>query len=146
MKKRELLNEICEKFHIALLYLFGSQADKGLALLQGKEVKIEDPLSDLDIGVVFIYGLPDAEEIIDLYADLYNELTEVFLPFKADLTLLEENHSVFQASAITGICLYSQSEKFRTDYEENIFRRAVNFKPFLDMYLDEYLEEVLEDG
>lgn len=53
MKKSEKLLEICRKFHIALLYAFGSQRDNAIKILNFEKVDIHDPLTDIDIGVVF---------------------------------------------------------------------------------------------
>jgi len=140
------ITRICEKHGIALMCLFGSQADAGLAYLEGKEVHTgDDPLADLDIGVVFLKGLPK-EDTATLYASIYNDLGDVFFPFVLDLSFLEENHSVFQAEALTGICVYAVNEEFRERYTEDVLRRAADFKPFWDRYLDEYLEGVLNHG
>lgn len=102
-------------------------------------------MADLDIGVVFLKGLPK-EDTATLYASIYNDLGDVFFPFVLDLSFLEENHSVFQAEALTGICVYAVNEEFRERYTEDVLRRAADFKPFWDRYLDEYLEGVLNHG
>ncbi len=100
-------------------------------------------MTDIDLGLVFINGLPDNVHKGEVYANLHNELVDLFLPLPLDLTFLEENHSVFQAKAITEICVYSYNEECRERYQENILRRAADFKPFLEKYLDEYLEEAI---
>ena len=133
---------VAQDFGIGFMYLFGSQAKKGHDFLRGKKIELDDPLADLDIGVTFKAGLP-AQDKASLYAYIYNALEEVFYEFRVDLVLLEENHSVFQANAISGICIYSYDDHLRSEYEENILRRAADFKPFLDKYLEEYLEEVV---
>ncbi len=142
--KRKEISRLCEDFGAALLYLFGSQAEKGYAYIRGTRVQVEDPLADLDIGAVFRQQLPETGAV-DLYADLYHALQEVFDIFRVDLVFLQEQHSVFQANAISGRCIYAGSPPFRDRYEEDILRRAADFKPFLERYLDEYLEEVLRD-
>ena len=143
VNKKEALKAVCEKYHISYAYLFGSQLNNGLAILEGEEKNNADPLTDIDLGLVFVSCLPDNVNLGELYANIYNDLSDIFLPFRLDLTFLEENHSVFQANAITGACIYSYNEKHRDIYEENVLRRAADFKPFLEKYLDEYLEEVL---
>jgi len=48
---RQRLDEICRGFNLLAVYLFGSRADDGLAVLEGRTVDREG--SDLDVGVVF---------------------------------------------------------------------------------------------
>ncbi|MDO9536607.1 MAG: nucleotidyltransferase domain-containing protein [Bacillota bacterium] len=145
MRKKESFEKICAKYNIALAYLFGSQAKTGRALLEGQEAAVEDPLTDIDLGIVCREGLPGTKELLDLFSELYNELSDLFLPFRLDLVFLQENHSVFQCNAITGLCVFSFDEHFRSEYEEDILRKAADFRPFLEKYLDEYLEEAIKN-
>ena len=132
MSNQEKLEAICKNNAIALAYLFGSQADKGRQILNGQETRADDRLADLDLAIVFRRGLPPSERVPKLYARLYNQFSEIFLPFSLDLVFLQEQHSVFQARAITGICIYSEDESFKSNYEENVMRKAADFKPFLE--------------
>ena len=52
-RRRELLR-ICEEYQILAVYLFGSMANEGVALLDNKVPEDVDPLADLDVGVVFL--------------------------------------------------------------------------------------------
>ncbi len=136
------LARLCREHGIALVYLFGSQAQLGARILAGESVVIKDPLADLDVGVVTEGPLPQPSQRLKFYAALYNDLEEVFEPFHLDLVLLEENHSVFQLEAVKGICVYQVSQERRDTYEMMILRRAADFRPFLQKYLREVLEEV----
>lgn len=140
--KTNLIKEICQKYHIQLMYVFGSQKETALQLLEGKKVEFEDPLTDIDIGVVFERQLPCGRERTLLYSKIYNQLDEIFSPNKLDLVFLEENHSVFQAEAIKGYCIYAKSNEVKEAYEEAILRRACDFKPFLELYYKELLEDL----
>jgi len=137
----EKLSTICKKYDISLLYLFGSQKDSALQILHGFPVSINDPLTDIDVGVVFSRLIPDGFNRAKLYGKLYNDLEDVFLPSKLDLVFLEENHSVFQAEALKGICAYAKDEAEKERYEEDILRRACDFAPYLRMYYNEVLED-----
>ncbi len=132
---------ICEQYSIALAYLFGSQAEEGLKLLEGEDIKPSDSLADLDLAVVFNKKLPPYDQLPKLYANLYNQLMDLFFPFSLDLVFLQEQHSVFQAQAVTGICIYAENATFKSDYEESVMRRAADFKPFLEKFFEERLEE-----
>ncbi len=141
ISRKKKLGNICREFNIVLLYLFGSQKERALLLLNGEDVTINDPLTDVDIGVVFKHPLPRGRKRTLLYSKIYNRLDEIFFPFKLDLVFLEENHSVFQAEAVKGHCLFTSSVEIRDAYEEEILRRACDFKPFLEKYYEELLEE-----
>lgn len=125
------------------MYLFGSQSEAGSQLLDGKKPEASDPAADLDLGVVFRDGLPGPRELPGIYSSLYAQLAEIFSPFSLDLVLLQETHSVFQANAVCGKCIYFSSMDFKESYEEEIVRRAADFRPFLEKYLDEVIEEAL---
>ncbi|MFZ5648493.1 MAG: nucleotidyltransferase domain-containing protein [Bacillota bacterium] len=142
IEKQKLINDIALKNDVALIYIFGSRVKTGLDILKGARRKNDDPLADIDIGVVFRTGLPAFRRRPELYSSIYNQLEDLFTPFPVDLVFLQETHSVFQANAINGRCLYFLSPEFRETYEENVLRRAADFRPFLEMYLDEVLEEV----
>lgn len=140
MDKKHVLKKICEKNNIALVYIFGSQVHTGLNLLQGRTIQeIQDPLTDIDIGLVFKDNLPDVKYRYILYSKIYNQLEDLFLPYPLDLVFLQETHSVFQANAICGHCLYQCDIEFRATYEENVLRLAADFRPFLDKYLEDIL-------
>lgn len=143
MELKKKFVRICEKNSVDLAYLFGSQADVGLDILNGKSVSIQDPLADLDLGIVLSNSMPSPEELLRLYTHLYNQLVDLFLPLHLDLVFLQEQHSVFRSNAVTGICIYSVAENLKNEYEEDVMRKAADFRPFLDRYLDEHLEEVI---
>ena len=75
------------------------------------------------------------------YMATSQEFQDLFSPFKVDLVLLDETHSVFQSEAISGFCVYCRDQDLREDYEERILARAADFKPFLDLFHRERLED-----
>jgi uncharacterized protein len=142
MNRKADLERLSKLNMISLIYLFGSQAQKGLTLLNGITVKAYDHLEDLDIGIVLRNELPSAEKIPTFYSNLYNQISTLFEPLKLDLVLLQEQHSVFQAEAVYGICIFAESLTIQEEYEENILRRADDFRPVLDKFYEERLEEL----
>lgn len=54
--------------------------------------------------------------------------------------LLEENHAVFQAEALRGICVFEVDPAHRKAYEMKILARTADFRPFLDLFHKEVLE------
>jgi predicted nucleotidyltransferase len=117
----ERIRKICEKFGISLCYLFGSQAGKGLALLEGREVDVTDPESDIDFAVLF-KDIPDNP--LKTYARLSMELQDTVSPFRADLLFLHEVDHLIQLEAIRGICVYSESDAIREEYEDRVLMFA----------------------
>ncbi|MCD5406448.1 MAG: nucleotidyltransferase domain-containing protein [Desulfotomaculum sp.] len=141
MNKQIILNNICKKYGIALVYIFGSQVKTGLDLLKGIKKTVNDPLTDIDVGVIFQFELPGYRQRYRLYSDLFNELEDLFTPYPLDLVFLQETHSVFQGHAICGQCIYYHDLLFKENYQERVLYRAADFRPFLEQYLDEVLEE-----
>ena len=72
-RKRELLR-ICEGYPILAVYLFGSMANEGVALLDNKMPVNVDQLADLDVGVVFLQPVSDTKERVNIYKKLYSDL------------------------------------------------------------------------
>lgn len=138
---RKALADIARRYGLDLVYAFGSQADAIVALVAKGTIPARPIRSDADIGVVFAGGLPPAgRERAVTYARLHLELSDLLDPFRVDLMFLQENHSVFQAEAIKGHCLYASLREIRERYEEMVLRRAADFRPFLLAYLKEALE------
>ena len=150
MTKAEAVKSICDKYNIALCYLFGSNAERVYSFLNKAASELitvnNDPLTDLDIGIVMHESLPGADKRYQLYGEISNELTDIFKPLIIDLSFLEENHSVFQVEALKGYCIYAVQENFKDVYEEMILRRAADFKPVLDLFHAEALEAAIENA
>lgn len=141
MEKIEKLREISQKYNIALVYLFGSQKESSVKILNGEKVDINDPLADIDVGIVFSQDIESIPERHKVYSNIYNDLEDLFLPYHLDLVFLQECHSVFQTEALLGICVYSISEEFKDEYEMMVLRRSADFKYVLDKYSEEALEK-----
>ncbi|HEX3046123.1 MAG TPA: nucleotidyltransferase domain-containing protein [Bacillota bacterium] len=139
-EKYQNLLHICAENKIGLVYFFGSQLDNALKLLAGENITLEDPLTDIDLGVVFLDEIESLPLRHRLYTRIYNSLEDLFTPYRLDLVFLQENHSVFQIEALKGICIFSNSEQFREDYEMSILRRAADFRYVLNKYTEEVLE------
>lgn len=129
---------------VALAYLFGSQVEAAIRMLQGEPTSLDDPLADLDVGVVFLEPKPaePGRGRHRLYAALHNDLVDIFPGNRLDLVFLQETHSVFQARAFAGRCVYAASEAFKDTYEHRILARAADFRIVLERYHAERLEEV----
>ena len=140
-KKLELYR-ICEGYTILAVYLFGSMANEGVALLDNKLSVNLDPLADLDVGVVFLQAVSDPKERVTLYKKLYSDLSDLFSPLSLDLVFLQETGVIFQSEAINGQLIYSRDDDQRTDYEERVIKFYQDWKPVYDQYTNEVLEAI----
>ncbi len=142
MDKIEDLKNIAVDNDIILIYLFGSMANKGINHLENKPVITDDQLEDLDVGIILKEKLPEPEALPALYSRLYHQISSIFKPLKVDLVLLQEQHSVFQAEAVYGKCIYAESKDLQEEYEENVLRKAADFRPVIEKFYEERLEEI----
>jgi len=81
MGKEAALNQICQRHNIALVYLFGSYMEDAFNYLQGGNISIDDPLADMDIGLVFLQPLPSVDQRRHLFGDIFLDFAELFRPY-----------------------------------------------------------------
>jgi predicted nucleotidyltransferase len=134
------LQDIAEKYKCDLIYLFGSQAEKGKRYLSGKETA-PDPFSDLDIAVSF--EIPP--ETIDVYGCLYTKFSELFEPFEIDLVFIHEVDTLFQYEIIKAVRIYEKSETQADEFEEDVLKRTADLS-FKKKEFDREVMEAIEDG
>jgi predicted nucleotidyltransferase len=130
-----------KQYGITLLYLFGSEAEKGRNYLEGGEVT-PHPFSDLDVAVAF--EKPPSEPM-ETYGHLYRELSEIFLPFNLDLVFIQEVNALFQHEIIRGVRIYARDEVEADEFEEGIMKRCEDLL-FKKRILDRDIMEAVENG
>jgi len=136
------IREICREYDIALCYLFGSQKDKGKAILEGKRVDVVDDASDIDFGIVF-QTLP--KDPLEVYAKLSLELQGLVSPFRSDLLFLHEVDHLIQLEVIRGYNVYAIDREFQEDFEERVLMFASDELEILKLN-EEDLFEAIENG
>jgi len=136
------IKKICNKYNIALCYLFGSQQNNGKAILEGKKVEISDPEADIDFAVLFT---KPPENTLETYAYLSLELQELVYPFRADLLFLHEVDYLIQHEAIRGINIYSADDELKEAYEEKVGMFASDELEIFKLN-ERDLFEAIEDG
>jgi predicted nucleotidyltransferase len=117
------LGRLCAAHDVLALYLFGSRADEGLALLEGRHVPAES--SDLDIGVVF--RTPDLDH--HRLASLQVALEDHFAPLRIDLVPLQRVDALFQFAAIDGHRVATSDSTAADLYELEVMRRGAELLP-----------------
>ena len=118
------LHEICRKFELLSVYLFGSRADDGLRLLRGVPVSAEG--SDLDVGAFSASRHVEAR----LLGELQLALEEVFEPLRVDLVPLDRVDPLFQFRAIDGHRVATSDSTATDERELEVMRRAADLLPF----------------
>ncbi|MEW6214650.1 MAG: nucleotidyltransferase domain-containing protein [Nitrospirota bacterium] len=139
--KDDDIKAIAEKYGISLIYLFGSQSDKGRRYLEGEDER-PDALSDLDVAIAF--ENPPVEAI-RIYGILYKEISEIFDPFNIDLVFMHEVDTLFQYEIIKGEMVYEKDEHLADEFEEGIMKRAEDLL-FKRRSLDKEIMEAIENG
>jgi len=147
MKRAERFNSICRRYKVQLAFLYGSLAEAGHRYLLGKEnASDSDPHSDLDLGVVFMWGgaLSNVREKLRLYGHLSDDLSALFSPFQLDLVFLEETDYLVQYEAIKGINVFKRSNITLADYKERVLKYAVDWKFEMDRFHEEVRKAIRE--
>jgi predicted nucleotidyltransferase len=110
-----------QRLHVSLVYLFGS-------LAEGKN----QPLSDVDIGVVFFSKFIHRENFNKVYNELYDIFTNVYPEESIDIVFLQKAGLELCFDAITnGQILYEFSKDERFQFEEKINIFFADFNPLL---------------
>ena len=140
MKAKEI-KKIAKKYGIALIYLFGSQAEQGAKYLKGDNVNADD-LSDLDLSVSF-KNIPS--DPMKTYGALYKELSELFEPFNIDLVFMHEVEILLQYEIIKGVRIFEKDESLADEVEEMIMKRAGDLV-YKKRILNREILEAIENG
>ena len=135
------IQDICKRYDLALCYIFGSQKEKGKALLEGKHVELTDTESDIDFAVLFI---TPPQNSLEVYASLSLDLQDLVSPFKADLLFLHEVDHLIQLEAIKGINVWSLDEEYRDAYEEKVMMFASDELEVFKLNDKDFLEAIYE--
>lgn len=138
---KENIKALAKKYGITLIYIFGSQSDKGRRYLEGEDVS-QDALSDLDIAVAF--ENPPAEAV-GVYGDIYKEFSKIFEPFRIDLVFMHEVDTLFRYEIIKGVRIYEADSSLADAFEEDIMKRAEDLL-FKKKYFDNDVMEAIENG
>lgn len=117
------LGRLCAAHDVLALYLFGSRADDGLAVLEGGQASAAG--SDLDIGVVF--RTPDFDH--HRLASLQVALEDRFAPLRIDLVPLQRVDALLQYAAIDGHRVATSDSTAADLYELGVMRRGAELLP-----------------
>jgi len=132
------LSDICRKYNIRDLYVFGSRAAEISAMVCNRPVTRRQPDSDVDIGV-----LPASinEWRPEKKVDLAIELEDLFEVSRVDLVFLPEADPFVAVDIIRGELLFTCDPDQQARYELFVLRRAGDLLPFKKSRTRMILEE-----
>lgn len=121
------LGEVCRRFGVVSLYVFGSRAQEVAARAAGRQ-EIQGPTgSDLDVAVEPAEGsLRDPRDRVLLM----QRLEALFDVARVDLVILPEADPFLAADAIRGELLHCDDENRQAREELYYLRRAGDLAPF----------------
>jgi hypothetical protein len=133
------IEEICQKYKVGLCYIFGSQKEIGMAILNGEHAEMKDAESDIDFAVLF-EALP--LNSLEIYARLSVDFQGLVSPFKTDLLFLHEVDHLIQLEAIKGINIYSKDQENKEAYEAKVMMFAADELEIFKLNDRDFLEAI----
>jgi len=115
------LHQICQKFAVDILYLFGSRADEVQQWLTGQREALTNSSSDVDVGVK---PLPGVHFSLDEKVKLAIALEDFLDVGRVDLIYLPDADPFLAANVIRGERLYAQDPYRADEYDLYVLRRA----------------------
>ena len=113
------LQQLCRKYQVKALYVFGSRANDILIALNNDAYEFKPSQSDLDIGILAHFPFS-----IDDKVNLALELEELFNVPRLDLIILQEIDAFLAANVIRGERIYAKDSYLADEYDLFVLRRA----------------------
>jgi predicted nucleotidyltransferase len=117
--RSQKIGQLCKKYQVKALYVFGSRSTEALHAFQDDTYKLKQSQSDLDIGI-----LSQASFSLDNKVSLALELEELFNVSRVDLVVLQEADAFLAANIIRGERLYAKDSYLADEYDLFVLRRA----------------------
>jgi predicted nucleotidyltransferase len=120
------LREICEKFNVAILYVFGSRAEEVKKWMREEIESLSPGSSDVDVGVK---PMPGFHLTVRDKVRLAIALEDLLDVERVDLIVLPEASPFLAANIVRGERLYAENEDMADEYDLYILRRAGDLAP-----------------
>ena len=117
--RSQKLEEICRKYWVKILYVFGSRSADMYRFIQDDESQLSSSQSDLDIGVLTHVPLS-----IENKVDLTLELEDLFGEPRVNLSILQEADAFLAANIIRGERVYAEDSYLADEYDLFVLCRA----------------------
>jgi len=113
------IEQICRKYQVKALYVFGSRGAEMLQALKEDAYQFQPSQSDLDVGV-----LSHSPFSMESKVNLTFALEELFNAPRVDLFILQEVDAFLAANIIRGERVYAEDLYLADEYELFVLRRA----------------------
>jgi len=137
VERKAELEQICRKFGVAILYVFGSRATEIRDWLHGKLDSLTPGPSDVDVGAK---AAPGVRWSVRDKVDLAMELEDWLGGHRVDLVVLNTADPFLAEEIIGGERLYAQDEYEADEYDLYVLRRAGDQAPLEREWLSQILE------
>ncbi len=123
--RRQALTQLCQQYHVSVLYAFGSRAQEAKKWLDGFQEDLRGR-SDIDIGVRAASGtIWSVKDKVRLAL----ALERMMGCERVDLVVLQEADPFLAVEIIRGERLYTRDEYEADEYDLYILRRAGDLAP-----------------
>lgn len=130
------IEEICKRYEIEEMYVFGSRAIEITGKIKGKEGTAEFPKSDVDIGVMPAWGRSLG---VQDKVQLAIEMEDFLSVSRVDIVVLPEAEPFLALDVIRGELIYCEDRDRQAENELHILRRAGD----LAYYQKEKIRQIL---
>lgn len=122
------IKNLAEKYHLQLIYAFGSRAKEALNYVHEKKNAFRASQSDVDIGVKpeKHLGVEDKVKIGLFFEDIFD------VP-RVDVVALTDAPVFLALEIVQGELLYAKDDRYEAEYQLYIMRRASELAPYETM-------------
>jgi len=125
MNYKKKIETLADKFHLQLIYSFGSRAKEILNTVEGKKSLSTTSNSDLDIGIKSEKPLSVQKKV-----EIAIFLEDLFDVPRVDIVEIPEAPVILALDIVQGELLYAQDENFEAEYQLYIMKKAADLMPY----------------
>lgn len=124
-EREKLLEQIAGKYHLQMVYAFGSRSNEAFEFLKGRLERLASADSDLDIAVKPRTSLNVQEKV-----EIALALEDLFGILRVDLIVLPEVPTLLAYEGVTGELLYAEDDTLEAEYQLYIMRKTAELLPY----------------
>jgi predicted nucleotidyltransferase len=134
-KLKEKIRRLANRYHLQLIYAFGSRAKEARDLVHGKKAVGPASSSDLDIGLK-----PERPLRVEEKVKIAVFFEDLFQAARVDVVALPEAPVMLALEIVEGEVLYAEDDRYEAEYQLYIMRLAAELAPYERMKRDLILE------
>jgi predicted nucleotidyltransferase len=134
-KFKEEIGKVANRYHLQLIYAFGSRAKEAHSLVHGKKVAPTASSSDLDIGLK-----PERPLSVEEKVKIAVFFEDLFQVGRVDVVALPEAPVMLALEIVEGELLYAADDRYEAEYQLYIMRLAAELAPYEKLKKDLILE------